>query len=77
VIEYTLAIENGKRYAPYTRSTDDKNQFAVWCIDIAKPILLNDVAAESSQYIPTTNIGRYAGRRKRSAAAGIDDLSCR
>ncbi len=33
VIEYSLAIENGKRYAPYTRSTDDKNQFPVWCID--------------------------------------------
>ena len=28
LIEYSLAIENGKRYAPYTRSTDDKNQFA-------------------------------------------------
>ena len=43
LIEYTLAIENGKRYAPYTRSTDDKNQFAVWCIDHRQPILLNDV----------------------------------
>jgi signal transduction histidine kinase/CheY-like chemotaxis protein len=51
-IEYTLAIENGKRYAPYTRSTDDKNQFAVWCIDHRQPILLNDVATESSKYIP-------------------------
>jgi signal transduction histidine kinase/DNA-binding response OmpR family regulator len=52
LIEYSLAIENGKRYAPYTRSTDDKNQFAVWCIDNRKPILMNDVDAESSQYIP-------------------------
>ncbi|HEY5056446.1 MAG TPA: triple tyrosine motif-containing protein, partial [Acidobacteriaceae bacterium] len=41
LIEYSLAIENGKRYAPYTRSTDDKNQFAVWCIDHRQPILLN------------------------------------
>ena len=53
VIEYTLAIENGKRYAPYTRSTEDKNQFAVWCIDHRQPILLNDVAKESSKYIAT------------------------
>ena len=53
LIEYTLAIENGKRYAPYTRSTDDKNQFAVWCIDHRQPILMNDVATESSKYIPT------------------------
>jgi signal transduction histidine kinase/DNA-binding response OmpR family regulator len=51
LIEYTLAIENGKRYAPYTRSTDDKNQFAVWCIDHRQPILLNDVATQFSKYI--------------------------
>lgn len=50
-IEYSLAIENGKRYAPYTRSTDDKNQFPVWCIDHRQPILINDVEAESSKYI--------------------------
>ena len=53
LIEYSLAIENGKRYAPYTRSTDDKNQFAVWCIDHRQPILLNDVATEYSKYIPS------------------------
>jgi signal transduction histidine kinase/CheY-like chemotaxis protein len=51
LIEYTLAIENGKRYAPYTRSTEDKNQFAVWCIDHRQPMLLNDVAKESAKYI--------------------------
>lgn len=50
LIEYSLAIENGKRYAPYTRSTDDKNQLAVWCIDNRKPILLNDVS-ETTKYI--------------------------
>jgi signal transduction histidine kinase/DNA-binding response OmpR family regulator len=53
LIEYTLAIENGKRYAPYTRSTEDKNQFAVWCIDNRQAILLNDVATESVKYIPS------------------------
>jgi signal transduction histidine kinase/DNA-binding response OmpR family regulator len=51
LIEYTLAIENGKRYAPYNRSTDDPNQFAVWCINNRKPILINDVATEYSKYI--------------------------
>jgi len=55
VIEYSLAIENGKRYAPYTRSTDDKNQFAVWCIDHRQPILINDVATEYSRYISSFN----------------------
>ncbi|MGA8739797.1 MAG: GAF domain-containing protein [Terracidiphilus sp.] len=53
LIEYSLAIENGKRYAPYTRTTDDKNQFAVWCIDHRQPILINDVAVEYSKYIST------------------------
>ena len=52
LIEYSLAIENGKRYAPYARSTDDKNQFPVWCIENRKPILLNDVANEYVKYIP-------------------------
>jgi signal transduction histidine kinase/CheY-like chemotaxis protein len=52
IIEYSLAIENGQRYAPYTRSTDDKNQLAVWCIDHRQPILLNDVEAEASKYVP-------------------------
>jgi signal transduction histidine kinase/CheY-like chemotaxis protein len=53
LIEYSLAIENGKRYAPYTRSTDDKNQFAVWCIDHRRSILINDVVAEYSKYLTT------------------------
>jgi signal transduction histidine kinase/CheY-like chemotaxis protein/PAS domain-containing protein len=57
VIEYSLAIENGIRYAPYTRSIEDKNQLAVWCIDHRKPILLNDVATESSKYIASYDHG--------------------
>ena len=52
LIEYSLAVERGIRYAPYTRSTDDKNQFAVWCIDHRQPILINDVSAEASKFIP-------------------------
>jgi signal transduction histidine kinase/CheY-like chemotaxis protein len=51
LIEYSLAIENGQRYAPYTRDANDKNQFAVWCIDNRKPVLINDVATESQKYI--------------------------
>lgn len=50
-IEYSLAIENGKRYAPYTRSASDPNQFAVWCIENRKPVLINDVEAEYKKYI--------------------------
>ena len=32
-IEYRMSMEKGKRYQPYERSMEDKNQFSVWCID--------------------------------------------
>ena len=51
LLEYTLAIEGGKRYAPYTRSTLDKNQFPVWCIDHRRPVLINDLDTEATRYI--------------------------
>jgi signal transduction histidine kinase/CheY-like chemotaxis protein len=50
-IEYRLAIENGKRYAPYTRDASDRDQFPVWCIEHREPVFLNDVAAEYSKYL--------------------------
>jgi signal transduction histidine kinase len=50
-IEYRLAIEKGKRYAPYTRDTRDKNQFPVWCIENRQPVFINDVTKEYSRYI--------------------------
>jgi signal transduction histidine kinase/CheY-like chemotaxis protein len=58
LIEYSLAIENGKRYAPYSRSTEDKNQFPVWCIEHRQPILINDVETESSKFVSAY---RHAG----------------
>jgi len=51
LIEYKLAIQNGKRYAPYTRDTADKNQFPVWCIEQRQPVFINDVAEEYRRYI--------------------------
>lgn len=51
LIEYKFAVEKGKRYAPYTRDTLDKNQFPVWCIENRKPVFINDVAQEYSRYI--------------------------
>jgi signal transduction histidine kinase/ligand-binding sensor domain-containing protein len=51
VIEYRLAIERGKRYAPYTRDTHDRNQFPVWCIEHRQPVFMNDVNAEYGKYI--------------------------
>jgi signal transduction histidine kinase/DNA-binding response OmpR family regulator/ligand-binding sensor domain-containing protein/putative methionine-R-sulfoxide reductase with GAF domain len=50
-IEYSLAVENGKRYKPYFRDMADKDQFPVWCIDNRKPVLIGDVETEFSKYI--------------------------
>ena len=50
-INYKLAIENGKRYQPYTRSMDDKSQLPVWCIENKKEIFINDVEKEFKRYI--------------------------
>lgn len=50
-IRYHLAIERGKRYAPYTRDTRDKNQFAVWCVEHNQPIFINDARQEAGHYL--------------------------
>ena len=50
-IEYRLAIEKGKRYTPYTRTTTDRDQLPVWCIEHKEPIFINDLQTEYSRYI--------------------------
>jgi signal transduction histidine kinase/CheY-like chemotaxis protein len=57
-IEYRLAIEKGKRYAPYTRDTTNPNQLPVWCIEHRAPVFINDVDTESSKYIQQYNDDR-------------------
>ncbi len=52
-IEYRLAIEKGKRYAPYTRSTLDRDQLPVWCIEHREAVFINDLPAEYGRYIST------------------------
>ena len=56
-IEYRLAIEKGKRYAPYTRDTTDHDQLPVWCIEHREPVFINDLPAEYHRYI-----SKYAER---------------
>jgi tetratricopeptide (TPR) repeat protein len=50
-IEYRLAIENGKRYLPYRRSMENKNQFPVWCIENKNEVFINDVRTEYKRYL--------------------------
>jgi len=58
LIEYSLVMENGRRSAPYTRDTQDTNQFAVWCIENRKPVLIGDMAAEYGNFIPEYEQGK-------------------
>ncbi len=50
-IEYRLAIEKGKRYAPYTRDTTNPDQLPVWCIEHREPVFINDIATDATRYI--------------------------
>jgi signal transduction histidine kinase/DNA-binding response OmpR family regulator len=50
-IEYRLAIEDGKRYAPYTRNTRDANQLPVWCIEHRQPVFINDMKTDVHKYV--------------------------
>ena len=50
-IDYRLAIDKGKRYKPYSRSMEDKDQFPVWCIENKKEIFINNLELEYSNYI--------------------------
>jgi signal transduction histidine kinase/CheY-like chemotaxis protein/ligand-binding sensor domain-containing protein len=59
-IEYRLAIERGKRYAPYTRTTTDPDQLPVWCIEHREPVFINNLRAEYGRYV-----SRYEEPRRR------------
>jgi len=50
-IDYRLAIENGKRYLPYRRNMENKNQFPVWCIESESEVFINDVRKEYTRYL--------------------------
>jgi ligand-binding sensor domain-containing protein/signal transduction histidine kinase len=51
LIEYPFAMEKGKRYTPYTRSMLEPNQLAVWCINHAEEVFINDLEQEYARYI--------------------------
>jgi signal transduction histidine kinase/CheY-like chemotaxis protein len=58
-IDYRLAMEGGKRYAPYSRDMTDRNQLPVWCIEHREPVFVNDLSTEYSKYITSyTDKGR-------------------
>jgi len=50
-IDYRMAIEDGRRYTPYRRKMDNKNQLPVWCIENNKEVFINNVRKEYTNYI--------------------------
>jgi signal transduction histidine kinase len=56
IIEYRMSMEKGKRYQPYQRTMEDKNQFPVWCIENKKEVFINDIHSEYSVYLPNIDM---------------------
>ncbi len=50
-LDFRLAIEDGRRYAPYSRDTRNPDQFPVWCIEHRAPVFINDVDQEYGRYL--------------------------
>ncbi len=53
IVEGKLAIEEGERLPEFSYDLNDKNRFAVWCIDNKQPVFMNDVENEYKKYIPS------------------------
>ncbi|MFZ4547211.1 MAG: ATP-binding protein [Bacteroidales bacterium] len=51
-LECKLSMEKGEKLPAFEISMDEKNRFAVWCVENAHPVFMNDVENEYKQYIP-------------------------
>ncbi len=50
-LECKLSIEKGEKLPSFEISMDEKNRFAVWCVEHASTVFMNDVETEYSKYI--------------------------
>jgi len=50
-IDFDIAYENDIKYEPYSRTLEDKNQFAVYCLEHNKNVFINDVSKDYKHYI--------------------------
>ncbi len=50
-LECKLSIEKGEKLGLFEVPLEDKNRFAVWCVDNAAPVFMNDVDNEWNRYI--------------------------
>lgn len=50
-LECKLSMEKGEKLGLFEVSLEDKNRFAVWCVDNAAPVFMNDVDNEWEKYV--------------------------
>lgn len=51
IVEFKLALKDGKKMKPYKRSLHYKDQLAVWCLQNKKTVFINDLEKDYHQYI--------------------------
>jgi signal transduction histidine kinase len=50
-LECILSMEKGEKLPLFEVSLEEKNRFAVWCVDHAAPVFMNDVDNEYGKYV--------------------------
>jgi len=65
-LECNLSIEKGEKLPSFEISMDEKNRFAVWCVENARPVFMNDVENEYMKYVP--------GRAKPKVGETVESL---
>ena len=63
LIRIDLAMEKGKRYKPYTRTMEIKNQFPVWCIENRDVVFINDIRKQGGNYFETNEYDTWEQKR--------------
>ena len=51
-LECKLSMEKGEKLPPFEIPMSEKNRFAVWCVEHASPVFMNDIENEYIKYVP-------------------------
>ncbi len=54
-LNYKYAIEENKRYKPFSVPMSEKNNYAVWCVENQRQILIGDNSVEFKNYVKEIN----------------------
>jgi len=70
VIEYPFAIDHGVRSPRYSRTVNQPNQLAVWCLTHRREVFINDLDAEYDNYISAATPDPLAALRRVDGSSG-------